>query len=51
MRKKSLVALLLVLALACVPLVGCGESGKGYSTTKKLDLNDYAIAASESTAA
>ena len=47
MRKKSLVALLLVLALACVPLVGCGESGKGYSTTKKLDLNDYAIAASD----
>lgn len=47
MKKKSLVALLLVLALACVPLVGCGESGKGYSTTKKLDLNDYAIAASD----
>ena len=47
MRKKSLVALLLVLALACVPLVGCGDSGKVYSTTKKLDLNDYAIAASD----
>jgi len=47
MKKKSLVALLLVLALACVPLVGCGESGKGYSTTKKLDLNDYTIAASD----
>lgn len=47
MKKKSLVALLLVLALACVPLVGCGESDKGYSTTKKLDLNDYAIAASD----
>lgn len=47
MKKKSLVALLLVLALACVPLVGCGESGKGYSTTKKLDLNDYTLAASD----
>ena len=47
MKKKTLVALLLVLALACVPLVGCGESGKGYSTTTKLDLNDYTLAASD----
>lgn len=46
MKKKSLVALLLVLALACVPLVGCG-SDKGYSTTKKLDLNDYFVTASD----
>lgn len=46
MKKKTLVALLLVLALACVPLVGCG-SDKGYSTTKKLDLNDYFVTASD----
>ena len=39
MKKKTLVALLLVLALACVPLVGCG--GNGYPTTKKLNLNNY----------
>lgn len=47
MKKKTLVALLLVLALACVPLVGCG--GNGYPTTKKLNLNNYVESYSDTT--
>lgn len=46
MKKKTLVALLLVLALACVPLAGC-SGGNGYPTTKKLNLNNYVQAYSD----